>query len=208
MKTKYWLLLVSCFTLLINCSREKNYSYEAIEAEVAPYLQQDLYNTFAVSDTMIIYDTTFFNTAIATLKQYKNNLKPQDSLYNNQIINRLEEIETQAIQTKYPDLYLSFDKLIDNFTKNDIDKVMTWLTACPQQFKAAKVQLNQVDIPRTETSIETLKTAYAFVSNDLKTQLIKQNQYEKYKAVIINNQLAIKDYLAFLNSKLLNGETL
>lgn len=209
MKTQYWLLLVSCFIISISCTREERYAYEVIEAEVSPYLHQDLSKTFAISDTMIIYDTSFFNTTIRTLKQYENKLEPQDSLYNHQIIAQLNKFETEQIQTKNPSIYLATDALIANFnTKKDIDKIMNWLADCPKQFEAAKMQLEKTDIAQTEASIQTLKNAYNFISTDLKSHLTKTKQYQQHKMTIENAQFAVKDYLAFLNSKLLNEEVL
>jgi hypothetical protein len=51
-----------------------------------------------------------------------------------------------------------------------------------------------------------LPETFSFIINDLTNYLKETNSFDKYQLTIINAELAVKDYLAFLNSKLLNGE--
>ena len=193
---------------LCNCNRETIYEYKSVKSELEPFLQPELAEVFQYSDTLLIYDTTYFNRAISTLNEYKNHLEVKDSVYNNLIISRLQEIETARLQTKYPNIYLSEKSIKANFEskKRDIEKIMRFFAAYPKQFEAAKSQLTQPNTLDTQLTINQLTELFAFVSNDLTNQLKANEILEKHQSTITNTQLAIKDYIAFLNSKLLNEE--
>jgi ATP-dependent Lon protease len=195
-------------TLLFNCEQETIYRYESVKRELQPFLQPELADVFQYSDTLIIYDTTYFNHSISTLNAYKNHLEAKDSTYNNLIINRLQEIETSKTQTKHPNLYLSGKSIKANFEseKRDIEKIMRFLIAYPKQLEAAKNQLTKPNALHTQLTINQLTELFAFVSNDLTNHLKVTKAFAKHQITIANTQLAIKDYIAFLNSKLLNEE--
>lgn len=205
MKSMFRILALS-IVIFVSCQSQESYVYENIQSEVELYLHQQPFNDFAQSDTLIIYDTTYFNNMIAVLSKYQDNLIAEDSMYNRQITERLAWIKIDKIQSKQPDIYLPFQAIKDNLTKDNSDKIMVWLANVPKQFEAAKTQLNTPDLLQTQQAIEELKSAYRFVSEDLKTHLETSNQSEKYQQVINNVTLAIKDYLAFLNSKIINKE--
>jgi hypothetical protein len=202
------LVIAIGLVFLFNCERGTIYRYESVKSELELFLQPELADVFQYSDTLIIYDTTYFNHAISTLNEYKNHFEAKDSLYNILIINRLQEIETSKLQTKYPNIYLSGKGINVNFeSKNqDIEKIMRFLAAYPKQCKAAKSQLTQPNTLYTKLTINELTDLFAFVSNDLTNHLKANNIFKKHQLTIINTQLAIKDYIAFLNSKLLNEE--
>ena len=101
MKPTKVLSFIFCLFLFFNCEQETVYQYEAVKAEIEPFLQPKLADVFQDSDTLILYDTTYFNHAITTLSEYKNHLEAKDSVYNNLIINRLQEIE---INKKKPEI--------------------------------------------------------------------------------------------------------
>ncbi|MFK7949546.1 MAG: hypothetical protein AB8G11_18280 [Saprospiraceae bacterium] len=205
-KSKFRILMLS-IVIVAACQSEERYVYEEIKSDVDHYLLGQMFNDFAQSDTLIIYDTIYFNNMIASLGFYKNKMVEADSVYNRQIIERLAPIEREKIQTKQPDIYLPFEVIKENLNEKNTAKIMIWLTNVPKQFEAAKIQLEKPNLLQTQQTIEKLKTAYNFVSNDLKIHLDTVNQSEKYNTTIENTTLAIKDYLAFLNSKILNGET-
>jgi hypothetical protein len=202
------LTLVLCLFLLSNCEQEKVYQYQLIKDEIEPFLQPELADIFEYSDTLIIYDTAYFNTAIATLNVYKNHLDVKDAAYNLLIIKRLQEIETERLQTKHPNIFLSEKSIKANFESENrnIEKIMRFFEAYPEQCEAAKSQLIQPNVLHTQLAINQLIELFGFVSNDLSNHLKAINSFEKYQTTITNTQLAIKDYLAFLNSKLLNQE--
>lgn len=208
MKNIKVLLYTFCLFLLFNCEQITTYQYASIKDEVAPFLQPNLADVFEYSDTLIIYDSLYFNTATAVLNEYKNHLETEDSVYNNLIIKRLQEIETEKVQNKYPNIFLAEKGLMENFeSKNkNIEKIMDFLAAYPKQFEAAKSQLIQPNTLHTQLTVKQLTALFYFISNDLSNDLKTTNTYEKNRKTIVNAQLAIKDYLAFLNSKLLNQE--
>lgn len=199
-------ILALSIVIFVSCESQEPYIYENIRPEIASYLNKQPFNDFAQSDTLIIYDTTYFNNMITALSKYQDKLIVEDSMYNRQITERLALIKIKKIQSKQPDIYLPFQAIQDNLTKENSDKIMVWLTSVPKQFEAAKMQLKTPDLRHTQKAIEDLKSAYSFVSEDLKTHLQTSNQSEKYQQVINNIILAIKDYMAFLNSKILNKE--
>lgn len=208
MKVIKALTLASCLFLLFNCEGEKVYQYQSIKDEIEPFLQPELADIFEYADTLIIYDTAYFNNAIVALNVYKNHLEVKDSVYNLLIIKRLQEIEVERLQTKHPNIFLSEKGLKANFeSKNrNIEKIMRFLAAYPKQCEAAKNQLIEPNALHTQLAINQLIELFDFVSNDLTEHLKAINSFEKYQVTITNTQLAIKDYLAFLNSKLLNQE--
>ncbi len=213
MKNSQYLTIILLNTLLfLHCNNKGNYSYEAVKADVEPYLQGNSFNGsgFNTSDTMIIYDVAFFETAIATLNQYKNQLQASDSIHNRRIINQLAAFDMETIQTKDPQLYLPFETLSKAFQndKKNVDKILVWLESTPKQLQAAKSQLKTPDLQATKAAIETLTKAFTFISNDLTTYLESTNKMRENAHTIEQSQLAIKDFLAFLNSKIINGETL
>lgn len=199
-------ILLLCFTILISCQSEEQFLYEEIQAEIDVYLSQQPFNDFTFSDTLVIYDTSYFNKLSETLGRYSNKLVEEDSIYNLKIVDRLRLVQKEKIQQFQPSIYLPFKELQENLSVTNTNKIMVWLSDLPKQFEAAKSQLNQPDKQNTMQTIEDLKEAFDFVSNDLVVHLDNLNQAETYNTVIENSQLAIKDYLAFLNSKLLNGE--
>jgi predicted sulfurtransferase len=124
------------------------------------------------------------------------------------IVNRLQELEISKRQINHPNIYLSNKGIKANFEseQQDIEKIMRFFAAYPEQLEAAKSQLIRPDMAHTKFAINELTALFTFISNDLNDHLKTTNTYEKYQSTYINTQLAIKDYIAFLNSKLLNEE--
>ena len=83
---------------------------------------------------------------------------------------------------------------------------MVWLTNVPKQFEAAKTQLAKPNLGHTQQAVEELKSAYIFIANDLTQYMEKSSSVDNYEAVLDETKFAIKDYLAFLNSKIINKE--
>jgi|AntRauTorckE5430_2_1112549.scaffolds.fasta_scaffold04656_2 hypothetical protein len=208
MNTTKAFLFTICSFLLFSCEQETIYQYELVKEELKPFLQPELADVFQYSDTLIIYDTTYFNRAISTLNEYKNHLEAKDSFYNTLIVNRLQELEISKRQINHPNIYLSNKGIKANFEseQQDIEKIMRFFAAYPEQLEAAKSQLIRPDMAHTKFAINELTALFTFISNDLNDHLKTTNTYEKYQSTYINTQLAIKDYIAFLNSKLLNEE--
>lgn len=206
MKFKFKILILSII-VIASCQSQERYIYENIKSDINLYLHNQMFNDFAQSDTLVIYDTSYFNDMTLLLGTYQNQLVGEDSMYNQLINERLGLIEVEKIQTRQPDIYLPFEVLKENLNENNTEKIMTWLTNVPKQFEAAKVQLEKTNRSNTELAIKELKTAYNFISTDLIVHLDTLDQSEKYAKVIDNTKFAIKDYLAFLNSKLINQET-
>lgn len=208
MNSKYVLLIYS-IVFFAGCQSQEHYIYEEIKPEVELYLSEQMFNNFGQSDTLIVYDTNYFNNMIMILSTYQDKLVVEDSTYNHLISDRLALVEEQQIQKNQPDIYLPFQALMDNFEKDktNTDKIMVWLEAVPKQIEAGKVQLEKPNTLQTKLAIEQLKKAYGFVSNDLKVHLQQTDRLEKNNDILEMVKFAIKDYLAFLNSKLINEET-
>lgn len=198
--------LLVCIVFLIGCQTQDSYTFDEIKPEVEAYLSPLPLNNFANSDTLVIYDAIYFDKMIATLSKYQDKLVVEDSLYQQQIVQRLTQIKEDKIQTRQPQIYLPFQAIQDQLQPQNAIKIAIWLSALTKQFEAAKTQLKQPDLSHTQQTIEELKAAYVFVEGDLTEFMMQSNAVEDYEEVIENTKFAIKDYLAFLTSKVLNGE--
>ncbi|MFT5834138.1 MAG: hypothetical protein ACI97N_001772 [Cognaticolwellia sp.] len=202
------LSLMFFVVFLFNCERETIHQYELVKGEIEPFLQENFAAVFETSDTLIIYDTTYFKNAISTLNKYSNHLEEKDSMKNMELLIQVNEIELEQIQQKFPEIYVPTKSLKVNFEseERDIKKIMQFLSAYPKQFEAAKSQLEKPSLLHTQLTLKMLPETFSFIINDLTNYLKETNSFDKYQLTIINAELAVKDYLAFLNSKLLNGE--
>ena len=198
--------LLVCIVFLIGCQMQDSYTFDEIRPEIEAYLSPLPLNNFANSDTLVIYDAIYFDKMIATLSKYQDKLVVEDSLYQQQIVQRLTQIKEDKIQTRQPQIYLPFQAIQDQLRPQNAVKIAAWLTALPKQFEAAKSQLKQPDSASTQQTIEELKAAYIFVTGDLTELMMQSNAVANHEEVIENTKFAIKDYLAFLTSKMLNGE--
>ena len=198
--------LLVCIVFLIGCQTQDSYTFDEIRPEIEAYLSPLPLNNFANSDTLVIYDAIYFDKMIATLSKYQDKLVVEDSLYQQQIVQRLTQIKEDKIQTRQPQIYLPFQAIQDQLQPQNAIKIAIWLSALTKQFEAAKTQLKQPDLSHTQQTIEELKAAYVFVEGDLTEFMMQSNAVEDYEEVIENTKFAIKDYLAFLTSKVLNGE--
>lgn len=203
---KYIGRILVCSVLLMGCQTQDSYTFDEIRPEVEAYLSPLPLNDFTSSDTLIIYDAIYFDKMIATLSRYQDKLVVEDSLYQQQIVQQLMQIKEDKIQTRQPQIYLPFQAIQDELQPQNAVKIAAWLTALPKQIEAAKSQLKQPDLLHTQQTIEDLKAAYTFVTSDLNEFMMQSNAVEDYEEVIENTKFAIKDYLAFLTSKVLNGE--
>lgn len=185
----------------VNCEQEKTYTFEAVETEIQPYLNLGNEGFFEQSDTLIIYDTTFFKQAIATLTKYGNHLEINDSLNNTLIVNQLEKLQKEKIHTKNPSLFIPIS-FLSKFYEDEklletakVKKLESWLLDLPIQFEAAKSQLEKPNQLETKSAVQALEKLYYFT----------MELEKKTKKDFERTELAIKDYLAFLQSKLNNG---
>ncbi|NJN76969.1 MAG: hypothetical protein HC803_00450 [Saprospiraceae bacterium] len=208
MKLNKILVFLFCVPFLFNCERESVYQYESVKGEIEPFLHDDLAAIFEKSDTLIIYDTTYFKNAISIFNKYGNHLEEKDSMKNIEILVQVSELELEKTHEKYPEIYLPTKSLKENFESENrnIEKIMRYLAAYPQQFEAAKSQLKTPNLIHTQLTLAILPETFSFITNDLTNHLKQTNSFDKHQQTLINAQLAVKDYLAFLNSKLLNGE--
>lgn len=204
MKIEFRIIILG-FLLLVfmNCQQDKRYIFAEIETEVQPYLDLGNENTFWKSDSLVIYDSTFFNHAIATLSKYENHLEIGDSINNQLIANQLKSIEVDRFQTKNPNLYIPTNQILSFYKDGKSDKISkntkieAWLSDLPAQFSVAKYQLEKPNQSQTKVAIPQLEKLYFFIDKEMKT--VSNKPFESSK-------LAIKDFLAFLQSKLNNGE--
>ncbi len=199
-------ILALIIVFLVSCQSQEPYAYENIKSEIESYLTYPSFNNFTKSDTLMIYDTTYFNNMITALSKYQDKLILEDSMYNRQITEQLTLFNIEKIQTLQPDIYLPFQAIKANLNEENLGKIMVWLTNVPKQFEAAKTQLAKPNLGHTQQAVEELKSAYIFIANDLTRYMEKSSSVDNYEAVLDETKFAIKDYLAFLNSKIINKE--
>ena len=199
-------LLVLSSIFLISCQSQESYTYEEIRPEIEQYLRPLPHNNFADADTLTIYDSNYFEKMRAALSKYEGKLIVEDSVQQQLIVQRLIDIQKEKIQTRQPQIYLPFQVIKEQLQPQYASKIATYLTALPQQFEAAKAQLEKPDLSHTQQTIEELKAGFSFVSNDVAVLLQQSNAVNNYEEIIENARLTIKDYIAFLNSKILNQE--
>jgi hypothetical protein len=204
MKIQFRIIILGFLLLgFMNCQQDKRYTFAEIETEIQPYLDLGNENTFWKSDSLVIYDSTFFNHAIATLSKYENHLEIGDSINNQLITNQLKRVGVDKIQTKNPNLYIPTNQILSFYNDKQPDKTSkiikmeAWILGLPTQFTVAKYQLQQPNQTQTKVAIQQLEKLYFFINKEMKT--ISNKDFE-------SSTLAIKDYLAFLQSKLNNGE--
>jgi len=204
MKLQYRIIVLGFLCLgLMSCQEEKVYTFQEIKKEIQPYLDLENENIFWQSDTLVIYDTTFFNQAITTLSKYENRLEANDSLSNQLISRQLKVLQIEKIQIKNPNLYIPINPILSFYNNEKLDKtdrikkIENWLLDLPKQFTAAKTQLEKPNQSQTKIAIQQLEKLYFFINKEVET--VSNKDFEESK-------IGIKDYLAFLQSKLNNGE--
>jgi hypothetical protein len=185
-------LFIASLFLLGSCAPEKTYRAAELNIPLRPYLNFDAAVVFAYSDTLIIYDTAFLNDALLNLRHYEDKIAPEDKAFQQQISAQRAVLETQTPLSLMPEYFVPTKALLAQFANNE--KGERWLRAYPQQFAAAKTLLQTPDRENTLKTIRQLEFFYDFLQN---------NSVEEADKITA----AIKDFLAFLNSKLKNNET-
>ncbi len=90
--------------------------------------------------------------------------------------------------------------------EEQFEKIIQGLAEVPKYFSVAKIDIKNPDKEQLQNAVKALSNDYFFIKNDLPTLIRKPDILKDAQINFANKnqkaQIAIKDYLAFLNSQL------